>query len=161
MYSHGFDFEKRLIPDHSKRSSLWEREMNRQKPEPLVHCICWLFPANQKANHKHWIVFSAYRVGVALHCALHNAVSNDDLHIACNAFWTAFLFVLALNSKNTEKFTHCFHCSCTLFGLVGFSGMMGVLSQWECILCIQFLWHFLLHFLHLIPCAIILLQTSQ
>ena len=71
----------------------WEREMNRQKPEPLVHCICWLFPANQKANHKHWIVFSAYRVGVALHCALHNAVSNDDLHIASNAFWNAFLFV--------------------------------------------------------------------
>ena len=71
----------------------WEREMNRQKPEPLVHCICWLFPANQKANHKHWIVFSAYRVGVALHCALHNAVSNDDLHIVCNAFWTAFLFL--------------------------------------------------------------------
>ena len=65
-----------------------EREINRQKFEPLVNCIFCLSPANQNAYHKHWIVFSAYRVGVALHCAmqihahsaLHNVVSNDDLY---------------------------------------------------------------------------------
>ena len=33
----------------------WEREMNRQKSEPLVNYISWLSPANQKAYHKHWI----------------------------------------------------------------------------------------------------------
>ena len=71
----------------------WGREMSRQKSEPLVNCICWLSPANQKAYHKHWIVFSAYRMGVALHRALHYAVSNDDFYIVCNAFWTAILFL--------------------------------------------------------------------
>ena len=71
----------------------WEREMKRWKSKLLVNCICWLSPANQKANHKHWIVSRAYKVCVAWHCALQNAVSNDDLYIVCNAFWTAFLFL--------------------------------------------------------------------
>ena len=31
----------------------WEREMNRQKLEPLVNCLCGLSSANQKAYHKH------------------------------------------------------------------------------------------------------------
>ena len=70
----------------------WENKMSRQKSEPLDNCICWLYSANQKAHHEHWIVFRAYKVGVALHCALHHAVSND-LCIVCNAFWTAFLFL--------------------------------------------------------------------
>ena len=58
----------------------WRKEMTKQISKPLVNCICWLSPANQKAHHKHWSVFSAYIVGVALHCALHHAVSSDDIY---------------------------------------------------------------------------------
>ena len=58
-----------------------ERDWSRQKPEPLDNWICWLSSANQNAHHKHWIVFSACKVGGILHCALHHAVSNDVLYM--------------------------------------------------------------------------------
>ena len=61
----------------------------------------WLDNAKRRPLCKHWIAFSAYKVGVALHCALHHTVSNDDLYIPSidysanhwvfNAFWAALL----------------------------------------------------------------------
>ena len=52
MYLHGFD--KRIFPDHSKWSSLGERD-NRQKSEPLVDCICSPLLGNQKSHHEHCV----------------------------------------------------------------------------------------------------------
>ena len=52
--------------------------MNRQKSEPLLNYISRLSPVNQNSCHKDLIVFSAYRVGMALHYASYHAVSNDD-----------------------------------------------------------------------------------
>ena len=72
-------------------------EMNRRKSAPLVNYICRLSSANQNARHKHWIVFSAYKMGVALHCVLHHAVSNNDLYIAKSMIYPLYiLFVCSV-----------------------------------------------------------------
>ena len=48
------------------------------------------------------------KVGGFLHCALNHAVSNEGLSIYAlsNAFWTAFLFLLAQNSLLTAARIH-------------------------------------------------------
>ena len=55
----------------------WERDGGRQKPEPLDNWICCISSANQKAYHKHWIVFSAYTKWVVfciVHCMTQSAM---------------------------------------------------------------------------------------
>ena len=55
----------------------WERDGSRQKPEPLDNWIRCLSSANQKAHHKHWIVFSAYTKWVVfciVHCMMQSAM---------------------------------------------------------------------------------------
>ena len=42
-------------------------------------------------------------MGLALHRALHDAVSNDDLYIVCNALSTTFLLLLALKQFTVMK----------------------------------------------------------
>ena len=74
MYLHGL--EKLILPDINKRSSLGER-WERQKTEPLDNWIRCLSSANQKAHHKHWIVFSAYAKWVVfciVHCMMQSAM---------------------------------------------------------------------------------------
>ena len=75
-------------------------------------CLAWYHQAvitgteiGAGINLSHRIIVSAHyrqsmkllKVGGHLHCALYDAVSNDGFYIPSNAFWTAFLFLLALN----------------------------------------------------------------
>ena len=55
----------------------WERDGSRQKPGPLDKWIRCFSSANQNANHKHWIFFSAYTKWVVfciVHCMMQAAM---------------------------------------------------------------------------------------
>ena len=89
----------------------WENEMNRLKSQPWVNGICWLSSANQKAYHKHWIVFTAYEV--ASQCALS---LNWNLYIVLNALGLSSCFCIALKQEDSDnQLSHSFWNLCKLY----------------------------------------------